>query len=297
MEAFQNVSTKWFGLHEMEIAESTAYSYQKSLNFINEYFYNMDINEIGREDIQNYIKLLYEKGYKSETITNYFKLINMTFEYAMDYEIIPKWSSPCYKIVIPKTDKKEINPFSELEMEKILKVKCIHWLYSGEFIAYRTGMRKGEIYALRKQDIDFNGGFIKVQKTQSMNKNGKIILKEPKSKSSRRRIACDKILMNFLWNLAHKSESTFLFPNNDTFFVPWNISTAFSKICETANVPRRTFHELRHTHASVLLAHNVHPKVVQERLGHSSIETTINTYSHLIPDMQYTAVTVFNKIA
>ena len=85
--------------------------------------------------------------------------------------------------------------------------------------------------------------------------------------------------------------------NNDTFFVPWNISSAFTDVCEMAKVPRRTFHELRHTHATVLLSHNVHPKVVQERLGHASIQTTLNTYSHLIPDMQHTAVNVFDKIA
>ena len=297
MKTFYDVSMKWFSLHELEIAESTAYSYSKNLRFINEYFHGKSIYEIDKNDIQDYVKFLYSKGCKTDTITNYFKLINMTFNYAVDYEILPKGANPCYKIVIPKTEKQEINPFSETEMEKILKVKCLPWLYAGEFIAYRTGMRKGEIYALRKKDIDFNGGFIKVQKTQSLTKNAKVILKEPKSKSSRRRIACDKILMNFLWNLSNRSESVFLFPNNDTFFVPWNISSAFTDVCEMAKVPRRTFHELRHTHATVLLSHNVHPKVVQERLGHASIQTTLNSYSHLIPDMQHTAVNVFDKIA
>lgn len=74
------------------------------------------------------------------------------------------------------------------------------------------------------------------------------------------------------------------------------VSQSFKRMCNAANVKYRSFHSLRHTHASVLLANNIHPKIVQERLGHSKISTTMDTYSHLIPGMQALAVKVLNEI-
>ena len=68
-------------------------------------------------------------------------------------------------------------------------------------------------------------------------------------------------------------------------------------MCKAENVTYHSFHSLRHTHASILLAANVHPKIVQERLGHAKISTTMDTYSHLIPGMQQVAVDVFNKLS
>lgn len=67
-------------------------------------------------------------------------------------------------------------------------------------------------------------------------------------------------------------------------------------MCEKVGIPPRDFHALRHTHASVLLAHGVHPKIVQERLGHSSCQITMDTYSHITPTIQDTAVNVMENI-
>lgn len=94
------------------------------------------------------------------------------------------------------------------------------------------------------------------------------------------------------------SNSEFVFSKNDgTPKIPWELSCKRLKnACIKAGVTPRSFHNLRHTHASVLLAAGVHPKIVQERLGHSSIKITLDTYSHLIPTLQQSAVNVFNKI-
>ena len=67
-------------------------------------------------------------------------------------------------------------------------------------------------------------------------------------------------------------------------------------MCKAASIPYRSFHALRHTHASILLSKGIHPKIVQERLGHSKISTTLDTYSHLIPGIQKVAVEVFDEI-
>jgi integrase len=68
------------------------------------------------------------------------------------------------------------------------------------------------------------------------------------------------------------------------------------QICRNIGIEPRSFHALRHTHATILLSAGVHPKVVQERLGHAKISTTLDTYSHLVPGMQQAAINVFDKI-
>lgn len=67
-------------------------------------------------------------------------------------------------------------------------------------------------------------------------------------------------------------------------------------ICKKVEIQPRSFHALRHTHATILLAAGINPKIVQERLGHAKINTTLDTYSHLVPGMQKVAVDIFNKI-
>lgn len=78
--------------------------------------------------------------------------------------------------------------------------------------------------------------------------------------------------------------------------IPWNISKHLQEMCVKAGIPPRSFHILRHTHATVLLSHGVHPKIVQERLGHSDIKITMEIYSHVTPTIQRAAVEVYENI-
>lgn len=67
-------------------------------------------------------------------------------------------------------------------------------------------------------------------------------------------------------------------------------------ICKELDIPYIRFHDLRHTHATLMLKANINPKIVAERLGHSSVNLTLNTYSHILPDMQKEAVNKLNNI-
>ncbi len=78
-----------------------------------------------------------------------------------------------------------------------------------------------------------------------------------------------------------------MFPSAlDTPMEPRNLNRHFYRLCERAGLGRRRFHDLRHTCASLLLAQNVHPRVVMETLGHSAIQVTMDTYSHVMPTMR-----------
>lgn len=285
----------WLDEHSITISNSTAYAYKKDSKNAVSYFGEKNVVEIQRNHIVALVKIEISKGYANSTIRSHFKGMKSTFEWLYDNKIIKE--NPCVKIPLPKKKYREMNPFTVEEMKKILSVDMPEWVHNAIEIAYRTGMRKGEIFALKWSDIDFKNGFIQVKRTQSIYA-GKMEFKEPKTKASRRRISIDKHLIELLKSKKMQSNSEYVFSVKDGGpKIPWELSCKrFKRVCELAGVSPRRFHDLRHTHATILLSAGVHPKIVQERLGHSSIKTTLDTYSHLIPTLQKEAADVFNNL-
>lgn len=161
-----------------------------------------------------------------------------------------------------------------------------------------TGMRRGEALGLRWQDVDTKKGLLSVRQTL-VDVNGQVSYGEPKTKSGRRTIELDSTCLAAL--VAHRDTSAFrrkacgdtwrdydlVFTTDDGNWIhPRNVDREYSRILSKTDLPRITLHGLRHTCATLLLLHNVNPKVVSERLGHASIGITLDTYSHVLPTMQ-----------
>lgn len=291
---YTEVLDQWYTMHIKKVAESTAYNYGNVINSIKKYFTNKEIGKISYEEIQNYIDILDLEGKATNTIINTCKILNMSFNYACKKKYIKE--NPCIDTIIPRKATREINPFTEEEILKLISVQSLIWVKQAIIIAYRTGLRKGEIFSLKWTDINLELGFIQVKRTQSYI-GSKVILKEPKTKYSNRRVDIDKHLITLLFAMKQCSKSEFVMSYiNSEMRIPWNIAATIKKTCKLAGLEPRSFHQLRHTHATILLLNNIHPKIVQERLGHSNISTTLNTYSHLVPGMQKEAVKVFENI-
>jgi len=159
-------------------------------------------------------------------------------------------------------------------------------------------MRKGEILGLRWQDCDLENGFIRIQQTL-VKANGKLSFQEPKTKGSIRTIVVPDFALQAL--KAHKVKQNEVklrlgaaYEDHDlvvanwtgTMVLPTDINYDFKLACDFAGVPQIRFHDLRHTHATLLLQLGENPKVVSERLGHADVNITLNTYSHVLPTMQ-----------
>lgn len=179
-------------------------------------------------------------------------------------------------------------------------------------LAAYTGMRRGEVVGLRWQDVDLDAGHVSVRHTitavDDANGGGmKLISGEPKSgkgrrvdldaetvavlRSSKAQQAEDRLALGGAWP-AHG----LVFTREDgALFHPDRASTVYDRLVKATGLPRLTFHGLRHTHATILLAHNVPVKVVSERLGHATVQITLDTYGHVIPGLQGQAVAVFTK--
>ena len=288
------VMVEWIKFHSITVSAPTVLNYSRTVNILRSSIGEKNIEDITKDDIQELFIDFYNNGLLENTIINYSKPIRQSLEYAVEKGYIAK--SPYKDIIIPKTERREINPFTEEEVKKLLSVDMPMWFRDAVQIAFRTGMRKGEIFALMKRDIDFENMFLTVRHTQSKTKEG-YILKNPKTKGSRRRISMDKITSDILYRRYLQGNTDFIFTYSDgRMLIPTGINSMMDRKCKVAGIQKHRFHDLRHGHATYLLKNNVHPKIVQERLGHSSINMTLDTYSHLIPGLQIPAIEAINNL-
>ena len=158
-------------------------------------------------------------------------------------------------------------------------------------LALQTGMRRGELLGLRWQDVDLDASRLSVR--QQLTRAGdSIAFGPPKTRAGRRSISLDAGTVIAL--RAHKLQQSPLSASKGLVFArgdgrphdPDVISQQFASATRRAGVKRIRLHDCRHTHATLLLAARIHPKVVSERLGHSSVAITMDRYSHVLPGMQ-----------
>ena len=166
-----------------------------------------------------------------------------------------------------------------------------------------TGMREGELLGLKWADVDLlaspgAAGALRVRRTLTRH-GGKVGLGEPKTKKSRRTVrltprAVEALKSHRARQAEEKLKAGSLYEDNGLVFAgeggglinPSNLrQRSFLPLLERAGLAGITFHDLRHTCASLLFQRNVHPKFVQELLGHSSVSITLDTYSHMLPGM------------
>lgn len=287
---------EWLRVHKLEISDSTAYNYETSARLIKEYFYDTKIGHITVDEVQGYILFLGKKGMSNNSIYSHCKALQLSLKYAKKMGYIRK--NPLKRITFPKKTRVEIMPFSEEEMVLLLQQTSADWVRDGALISYRTGMRLGEVFGLKWSDINFDSSFIMIQR--ALTKAGSTYkIKTTKTINGIRRVDIDSRLLIYLKELKCRSNSVYVFSMPDSperYRIPWNISARIREMCVAAGIPPRNFHTLRHTHATVLMAHNTHTQIVQERLGHSSILITAGTYSHVTPTIQQAAVQVFENI-
>jgi integrase len=165
-------------------------------------------------------------------------------------------------------------------------------------LAANTGMRRGELLGLRWRDFDPVARRLAVR--QQLVRSGKAVeFGPPKTAAGRRSISLDPGTVAALERVQIAQKPTRLrfgagYSDHDLIFCrpdgtphdPDTVTHQFEDACSRARVQRIRLHDLRHTHTTLLLQANIHPKIVQERLGHSNIMITLNTYSHVLPNMQ-----------
>jgi integrase len=213
--------------------------------------------------------------------------------------------NPCSDVPRAKPLERELQILNEEQIKVFLNGAREKRLYSLFVLAIGSGMRQGEILGLEWSDIDFERGTVTVRRSLAQVK-GKFILKEPKSKRSRRVIKLPAFVLDALHQHRQKmlieeniSKPVFCTKTGQYLGKSNLIRQVFKPIIKNANekalgeakktqssptlLPDIRFHDLRHTHASILLAHGESIKAVSQRLGHSTVELTLRVYYHLLP--------------
>lgn len=314
---FAEYAATWLDINENNLSPSTYKRYGALLERINAAIGHIKLTELQAHHLQEFYKNLAENGINKrdggklsdKTILHHHRLISVILgeAYKQGYVLrdVSTLATP------PKVKQKEVAFLDEHEALKLcdaLLTAPIKWRTALLLLLY-TGIRRGELVGLEWSDIDTKGGTISIRRTvqyvtgekysytddNGVAHKGRLIEKEPKTKSSMRVIAVDSGVIDLLteykkwWSQQRLLcgdtwiETNKLFiKENGGIMHPDSVTDYTSKFIKRYNVPRFTPHSLRHTNVSLMIASGVDIKTVSSRAGHANISTTGNIYTHQI---------------
>lgn len=254
---------------------------------------NVKLKELKPTHIQAVYTTKLEEGLSKRTVQYIHAVLRRALNQAVQWELLAR--NPTDRVAPPTPDKRAPETLTVEQIKKFLEVVRDHRYYPIYLIAIGCGLREGEILGLEAKDIDLENGQISVRQTVVYIR-GKILINDPKTPSAMRVVAMPAFVAQTLKNIPMPKEGLLFRTSRNTPISPRNLLRHFHESLAKARIPRVKFHSLRHSYASLQLLSGTHPKVVQEALGHSSIELTLNTYSHLLPGLQKEAAEKIDKI-
>ena len=237
-------------------------------------------------------------GLAPATVHKLHQCLHKALAQAVADGLIPR--NACDALKLPRIDREEIDPLTAEEANRLIAAAGGDRLEALYVLAIHTGLRQGELLALRWEDLDLEAGALRVRRTLTRTK-GTYSTGEPKTKKSRRTVrlttgAVAALRGHLKRQLEEMDRLGSLYKPGGLVFAneaggiinPSNLrNRSLAKLLRDAGLPAETrFHDLRHTCATLLLSRNVNPKIVSEMLGHATIAITLDTYSHVLPDMQ-----------
>lgn len=308
---FNQVFEIWKNNYELTVKESTFVKVMSQYEFhILPIFGSKYIDTISVIDIQNYAN---DKVNEFVNYRNLITNISRIFDYAVNIGLID--ANPTKRISIPKRkisvgDNKKQNYYTKIELKQFLDLsrkQQPYYIYAFfQLLAY-SGCRKGEILGLQWRSVSFKDNHINIMQTLASGKDNRLYLEQPKTKHSKRIVSLDKQTMEVLkhWKKEQRKMMFQLGYNtmNDEQLVFSNIENSFLQVSKPRkwmlqtihknNLKEISIHGFRHTHATLLLEAGVSPKVISERLGHSSIQITLDLYSHVTEEMEREVPDIF----
>lgn len=259
------------------------------------------------EHIQQHYTAKLNSGLSARTVRYHHAVLHKALQTAVKWGLVGR--NVADGVDVPRAQYNEMQTWDEDDIQRFLSAAAGKPYYELFYLAIFTGMRRGELLALRWSDIDFVFGQVSVNRALHQLKNGSFVFTQPKSEKSRRTIALppSASLMLKKHQENQRLDRALLgkpLTDNDLVFSqydgkplrPNTVTRAWTLLAARAGVKVIRLHDARHTHASLLLKQGVHPKIVQERLGHSSISMTLDTYSHVAPGLQQAAAERFDDI-
>ncbi|MEK5100928.1 tyrosine-type recombinase/integrase [Cytobacillus sp. FSL M8-0252] len=318
---FNALCDDWEKHYITQAKESSLRARTKALKHIKNEFGNVAIQKISKKAYQDTIDKLANK-FSYNYVSSIHTSANMVFEYGRENKLLKE--TPTKDITLPKKKKTVSDLEQDNIQEKFLEKEELEEflttakneglegdLLSFTMLAY-TGLRIGEMMSLKWSDIDFDKHTLRVIKTyyNPTNNKEKYTLLTPKTEGSIRTISIDPILIELLQlhkqeqdkvkkeNKAFYHNKDFIFATNEGYpKTIKNIAIRMQRLLKKTKINKHvTPHSFRHTHTSLLIEANVHIKEIQERLGHSDINTTMDIYAHMTKNIKKEASDKFSSL-
>ena len=241
------------------------------------------------------------RGLSAQTVLHHHRILREALQQAVRWQLLGR--NPADAVEPPKPERREMRALNPAEMAWLLEVARGTRFYVPLLLAISTGMRRGEFLAIQWPDVDLNTGMAAVNRSVEQTNEG-IRFKSTKGRKGRSIILPPLTLEALREHRAQQEQrKRTLGPAYDQGLIcsredgslwrPDTFSADFRALARKAGIKVR-LHDLRHSHATQLLAQGVHPKIVSERLGHSTVAITLDLYSHVLPGMQDEAVQKFD---
>jgi integrase len=285
-------------VHKPTIRLSTYLNYRKLLkNYLVPGLGKVKIHRLTPQQVQGFYSQKMSQGLAPKTVNNIHGVLHKALDNAVKWNILPR--NVCDAVTPPRIPHKEKNVLTKQQAHTLLEEVKAHRLEALLTLAITSGMREGELLALHWQDINFEDCSLQVKRAVSYLKGYGYVESEPKTAKGRRMIKLPVFVVGIL--IRHRAqqeeqrrqvgsawiEKDLVFTNaQGCFYSASTMRKVFRRFLVSIGLPHMRFHDLRHSAATILLAMKVHPKVVQEILGHSQIAMTLDVYSHALPSMQ-----------
>ena len=246
--------------------------------------------------LQGFYRDRLDAGLSPRTVQYLHVLLHRSLKQALRWNMLPR--NVAEAVDPPKVFKEEIRPLSSAQARTLLEAAREDRLEALYVLAIHCGLRQGELLALRWDDVDLVVGTLRVNRSLTVTKDGPTFT-TPKTAKSRRTVQLTVGAVEALKRHSERQAQEMvkvdaLYRDQGLVFAsqigtPMNRqnlnSRSFKPLLERTGLPNIRFHDLRHTCATLLLGQGVHPKFVQELLGHATIAITLDTYSHVLPGM------------
>lgn len=261
----------------------------------------VQLQKLTPQQIQTFYTKKLDEGLSLKRVRGFHSVLHSALENAVKWNLLAR--NVCDLVTPPVPKRHEIQPLTPEQAQHLLQAAHEHKLEALLTVAVTTGMRRGELLGLHWQDIDFKTRSLYVRRTVNRIGTFGIVESEPKTHRSRRKITLPAFVIDALKQHqehqkelrekagSHWRETGIVFCNiYGGYYEPSNLHDAYKKLLKSAELPNIRFHDLRHSAATILLSMGIHPKIVQELLGHSNISMTMDIYSHVLPSMQQEAM-------
>ena len=254
------------------------------------------LKDLRPQDLQNFYSQKISSGLSKRTVQLLHTTLRTALKRAVLWGVVARnvtdfvQSPRPVKTAAPFYTKEQLNTFLDA-------VKNHRWYLIYLLLVY-GGFREGEVLGIHYEDCDMVNKVINVRHTVITLKSG-LVIGEPKTKTSKRAVTLPKVAFNELkkhLEQLEKNRGLIFTTSTGSPISPRNLIRDFKKAISSVGLPDINVHGLRHSHASLLLASGINPKIVQERLGHASIALTLSTYSHTIPSMQHDVADKLDEI-